>query len=131
MVKDKEGKFIIEEINNKEEVIAMYAYCYCEEEYFEKVKTPPEEEFKGCKVKPSNYLIDHLGGNNFLLRRELSSEEVESMKEENAYDDAFAKYHLRKYKEKDYIWLTNFPTEEDAMVAIKSYWRAIKELNSR
>ncbi|TKI79836.1 hypothetical protein FC701_30420 [Bacillus mycoides] len=107
----------------------MYTYCYCEEEYFEKVITPPEEEFKGCKVKPSNYLIDHIGGNNFLLWRELSIDEIESMKEKGTYDEAFTKHDLRKYEEKDYVWLANLPTEEDAMAAIKSYWRAINELN--
>ncbi|MBE7106135.1 hypothetical protein FT637_24940 [Bacillus cereus] len=103
---------------------------YCEDEYFDKVIIPPEEEFKGCKVKPSNYLIDHIGGNNFLLWRELSNEEIESMKEEGSYDEVFTKHDLRKYKEKDYIRVTNLSTEEDAMAAIKSYWRAIKELNS-
>ncbi|WP_423775025.1 hypothetical protein [Bacillus cereus] len=99
------------------------------EEYFEKIIIPPQEEFKGCKVKVSNYLIDHRGGNNFYLWRELSSNEVESMKEKGTYDEALTKYDLRKYEEKDYVWLANLSTEEDAMSAIKSYWRAIKELS--
>lgn len=126
---DDKNKVRIEIIKG-EKAFDLYLACYNEEQLFEKLIFPLEVEFKECKIKPPNYLIDHLGGNNFLLRRELSSEEVESMKEENLYDEAFEKYHLRKYKEKDYIWLTNFPTEEDAMIAIKSYWRAIKELNS-
>ncbi|PFU36480.1 hypothetical protein COK88_31630, partial [Bacillus cereus] len=80
-------------------------------------------------VKVSNYLIDHRGGNNFYLWRELSSNEVESMKEKGTYDEAFKRYDLRRYEEKEYVWLANLPTEKDAMSAIKSYWRAIKELN--
>jgi hypothetical protein len=117
------------EIITGEEAFNLYCACYNEEQLFNKLIIPPEEEFKEYKVKPSNYLIDHIGGNNFLLWRELSSEEIESMKEKDSYDEAFVNYDLRKYKEKDYIWLTNLPTEEDAMVAIKSYWRATKELN--
>ncbi|MGS2748731.1 hypothetical protein ACVAMH_17790 [Bacillus zanthoxyli] len=125
---DDKNKVRIEIIKG-EEAFDLYRSCYNEEQLFVKLIIPLEVEFKECEIKPPNYLIDHLGGNNFLLWRELSSEEVESMKEENSYDEAFAKYNVRKYKEKDYIWLTNFPTEEDAMAAIKSYWRAIKELN--
>ncbi|MCR6856577.1 hypothetical protein P5G86_24285 [Paenibacillus jamilae] len=125
---DDKNKVSIEIIKG-EEAFNLYRSCYNEEQLFVKLIIPLEEEFKECKIKPPNYLINHLGGNNFLLLRELSSEEVESMKEENSYDEAFANYDVIKYKEKDYIWLTNFPTEEDAMLAIKSYWRAIKELN--
>ncbi|AFU17081.1 hypothetical protein MC28_D032 (plasmid) [Bacillus thuringiensis MC28] len=125
---DDKNKVRIEIIKG-EKAFDLYRACYNEEQLFEKLIIPLEVEFKDCKIKPPNYLIDHLGGDNFLLRRELSSEEVESMKEENSYDEAFAKYQIIKYKGKDYIRLTNFPTEEDAMATIKSYWRAIKELN--
>lgn len=117
------------EIIKGEEALDMYQFRYCEEWYFEKVIAPSEKDIKGCKIKPPNYLIDHRGGNNYYLWRELSSNEIESMKEKGTYDEAFTRYDIRKYEEKEYVWLANLPTEEDAMSAIKSYWRAIKELS--
>ncbi|MGE7869341.1 hypothetical protein ACQKNO_24800 [Bacillus paramycoides] len=87
---------------------------------FTKVITPPEEEFKGLEIKPSNYLIQNADGYNFLLYREIKQTEVEWFKEEKLFI----------YEGKMYVRLANLLNEENAMIAIKSYWRAIKELNS-
>ncbi|WP_257131886.1 hypothetical protein [Bacillus pseudomycoides] len=38
---------------------------------FTKEIIPPEEEFKGLKLKPANYLIQNTDGYNFLLFREI------------------------------------------------------------
>uniref|UniRef100_UPI003F49A8EB hypothetical protein n=1 Tax=Bacillus multifaciens TaxID=3068506 RepID=UPI003F49A8EB len=86
---------------------------------FTKVITPPEDEFKGEKIKPSNYLIQNTYGDNFLLYREIPQEEVEWFKEEKLFI----------YEGKMYVMLANLSSEENAMTAIKSYWRAMKGLN--
>ncbi|EJQ36010.1 hypothetical protein IEE_05486 [Bacillus cereus BAG5X1-1] len=86
---------------------------------FTKVITPPEEEFKGSKIKPSNYLIQNVDGFNFLLCREIEQTEIEWFKEEKLF----------LYEGKTYVMLANLPDEEHAMAAINSYWRAIKELS--
>lgn len=124
VVKNEEGKFIVEEINNKEEVIAMYHYCYCEEEYFDRIISPPEEEFKNFEVKPSSYLISYKGDFKFDLWRELREGESES----KIKDGGNVEDNIRVYGEKEYIWVGNFISEEDAMEAIKSYWRAMEDL---
>ncbi|MGH0589696.1 hypothetical protein ACQVQY_27185 [Bacillus mycoides] len=124
VVKNEEGKFIIEEVNNKEEVIAMYHYCYCEEEYFDRVISPPEEEFTNFEVKPSSYLISYRGDFKFDLWRELREGENES----KIRDGENVENNTRIYGEKEYIWVGNFISEEDAMEAIKSYWRGMEEL---
>lgn len=87
---------------------------------FTKVIEPPKEEFERLEIKPSNYLIQNADGFNFLLYREIKQTEVEWFKEEKVFT------HEGKF----YVMLANLPDEEHAMAAIKSYWRAIKELDS-
>ncbi|MED0988240.1 hypothetical protein [Bacillus paramycoides] len=87
---------------------------------FTKVITPPEEEFKGLEIKPPNYLIQNVDGYIFLLCEEIKQTEVEWFKEEK----------LIVHEGKTYVRLVNLLNEEKAMAAIKSLWRAIKELNS-
>ncbi|EJQ36011.1 hypothetical protein IEE_05487 [Bacillus cereus BAG5X1-1] len=91
---------------------------YCEEELFKKVIVPPEEEFKDLKIKPASYLIQHLGLSNFLLRRELE-----------AGEEVYPEDDILVYEEKTYVWLTDFPSEEDAMRVIRLNWDATKQLN--
>ncbi|MFP3414335.1 hypothetical protein SB773_22540 [Bacillus sp. SIMBA_074] len=87
---------------------------------FTKVITPPQEEFEGSKIKPSNYLIQNADGDNFLLFREIKKDEIE----------VFEGERIIEYDGKSYMMIANLPDEEHAMAAIQSYWRAIKELNS-
>ncbi|MBG9530774.1 hypothetical protein ABE48_06105 [Bacillus thuringiensis] len=86
---------------------------------FTKEIIPPEEEFKGLKLKPENYLIQNTDGYNFLLFREIKNHEIEK------YEGELIIEHDNKH----YMRLANLPSEEDAMKVIKSYWRAIKELS--
>ncbi len=90
----------------------------CEDELFRKVITPPIEEFQNYKIKPANYMIQDVG-ENFLLHRELSEDESSQSKEMQS-----------RYEGKRYVFLYNFPSEEEALQAIHSYWNAIKQLNS-
>ncbi|PFM62711.1 hypothetical protein COJ48_18370 [Bacillus cereus] len=93
---------------------------FLEHAVFTKVITPPEAEFKGSKITPSNYLIQNVDGYNYLLYREIKQTEVEWFKEKKLFI----------YEGKTYVRLANLASEENAMTAIKSYWRAMKELNS-
>ncbi|AUB67269.1 hypothetical protein CSW12_31055 (plasmid) [Bacillus cereus] len=90
----------------------------CEDELFRKVITPPLEEFQNYKIKPANYMIQDVG-ENFLLYRELNEEEPSQSEEMQS-----------RYEGKRYVFLYNFPSEEEALQAIHSYWDAIKQLNS-
>ncbi|MFZ7760007.1 hypothetical protein ACO1DG_29430 [Bacillus thuringiensis] len=90
----------------------------CEDALFQKVITPPLEEFQDYKIKPANYMIQDVG-ENFLLHRELS--EGESSQSEEM---------MSRYEGKRYVFLYNFPSEEEALQAMHSYWNAIKQLNS-
>ncbi|PFE70796.1 hypothetical protein CN316_11465 [Bacillus cereus] len=90
---------------------------YCEEVYFDKVIVPPEE-FENLKIKPANYLIQHLGLANILLRRELE-----------AGEEVYQEDDIIVYEGKTYLWLTTFPSEEDAMRVIRLNWDATKQLN--
>ncbi len=90
----------------------------CEDELFRKVITPPIEEFQNYKIKPANYMIQDVG-ENFLLHRELSEDESSQSQEMQS-----------RYEGKRYVFLYNFPSEEEALQAIHSYWNAIKQLNS-
>lgn len=90
----------------------------CEDALFRKVITPPIEEFQNYKIKPANYMIQDVG-ENFLLHRELSEDESSQSQEMQS-----------RYEGKRYVFLYNFPSEEEALQAIHSYWDAIKQLNS-
>lgn len=85
-----------------------------------KVITPPEDVCKDGKLKALNYMIKNVSEHSFLLFREVPAREVEWFKEEK----------LITYKNETYVMLANVPSEEHALVAIESYWKAIKELNS-
>lgn len=85
-----------------------------------KVITPPEDVCNGGKLKALNYMIKNVSEYNFLLFREVPAMEVEWFKEEK----------LITYKNETYVMLANVTSEEDALVVIESYWKAIKELNS-
>ncbi|PGZ34553.1 hypothetical protein COE50_06060 [Bacillus anthracis] len=85
-----------------------------------KMITPPEDVCKDGKLKALNYMLQNVDEHNFLLFREVPTTEVEWFKEEK----------LIAYEDVTYVMLANLPSEEHAMVAIESYWRAIKEINS-
>ncbi|MBU4642986.1 hypothetical protein [Bacillus toyonensis] len=85
---------------------------------FRKLILPPEEEFKGLEIKPSNYLISGRYGENCVLYREI--------KQDEKWD--FEGGFVIAYQDKCYLRIADLPDEEHAMAAIRSYWRAIKEL---
>lgn len=72
-------------------------------------------------LKPGIYLIEKLDDYNFLIHREIQeSEEV--------YLIGTEKF---EYKGKTYLFgVANCPTEEEAIIAIQSYWSAINGLNN-
>ena len=81
----------------------------------------PVEESKHLKIKPNNYMIENVDEYNFLLHRELSNNEINIFKAEEMF----------QYEGKTYLAvLANFPSEEEVLRAIHSYWNAIKQLNS-
>lgn len=90
----------------------------CDDALFQKVITPPIEEFQNYKIKPANYMIQDVG-ENFLLFRELSEDESSQSKK-----------MLSRYEGKMYVFLYNYPSAEEALQAIYSFWDAIKQLNS-
>ncbi|MED3102237.1 hypothetical protein P4325_29385 [Bacillus thuringiensis] len=85
-----------------------------------KVIVPPEADFKGLNIKPPNYLIEDRDGDNYSLFREIKQDE------EWDFEGEF----VIAYQDKCYLKIANLADEEHAMAAIKSYWRAIKELSN-
>ncbi|MDC2867862.1 hypothetical protein [Bacillus sp. BP-3] len=83
-----------------------------------KVIAPPIEEFENLKVKPANYLIQHLGLAKFLLCRELEVGE-----------EIYQEDEITIYESKTYVGLGDFTSEEKAIKVIHRNWNAIKQLN--
>lgn len=83
-----------------------------------KVIVPPEADFKGLNSIPPNYLIECKDGDNYSLYREIKQDE------EWDFEGEF----VIAYQDKCYLKIANVPDEEHAMSAIRSYWRASKEL---
>ena len=70
------------------------------------------------KLKMPVYLIHNIDNYNFFIYREITKEESRDKKE----------YELLHHKDSIYLMIANTPSEENAMLAIKSYWQAILQL---
>lgn len=82
--------------------------------------TAPIDVFKGEDIIPMDYLIE-VDGDNFLVHRELGTEEKKQYKREQIFE----------YEGKEYIHaINNFPSKELAEKAIETYWDGIKKLNN-
>lgn len=83
-------------------------------------KVDAPEVCKGFEISPANYLIDLTDGCNFLVHRELEPGELQLTNEKDVF----------KWEGKYYIaMIANFESEEKAMAAIHSWWRASISLN--
>ncbi|MEU2027343.1 hypothetical protein ABZ565_35485 [Streptomyces sp. NPDC016469] len=80
---------------------------------------PPKFFYSKSGLEPNNYLIQHTN-DNYLVHREISSEEENGYKE----DEIFV-YEGKKYL----AFIANFPSASDVEIAVNSYWSAIKQLN--
>ncbi|EEM02570.1 hypothetical protein [Bacillus pseudomycoides] len=77
------------------------------------------EIFKDKIIKPSNYLIEHVGNNQYLLHREIAEYEKEAFRTEKLF----------QYKGRSFLPnIEQFTSEEQAKVAVYSYWKAINQL---
>lgn len=83
-----------------------------------KVIVPPEAELKGLNFKIPNYLIQGRDGDDYSLYREIEHDEKWDFEGE----------FVIAYQGKCYLKIANVPDEEHAMSAIRSYWRASKEI---
>ncbi|WP_382549390.1 hypothetical protein [Streptomyces sp. NPDC057131] len=81
---------------------------------------PPECINSKSGLKPINYLIQHTC-DNYLIHREISTEEEKGYKE----NDIFV-YEGTKYL----ACIANCPSVSHAELAVNSYWNAIKQLNA-
>jgi len=83
-----------------------------------KVNAP--EVCKGFKIPPANYLLDIVDDSNCLVHRELEPGEIEITKEEDIFE----------WEGKHYLAIIAIlETEEKALAAIHSWWRASISLN--
>jgi len=81
-----------------------------------------ESNIRTDRLKLSNYLIQKIDSYNFLIHRELQKDEYGIIERDRIFE----------YQGKKYLWcISNFSTEEEAEIAIKSYWTAIKQLNKK
>ncbi|WP_410984697.1 hypothetical protein [Bacillus cereus] len=75
--------------------------------------------FKDKMIQPSNYLIEHVGNDQYVLHREIAEYEKE----------AFRKEKLSQYKGRSFLPnIERFTSEEQAKAAVYSYWEAINQL---
>lgn len=66
-------------------------------------------------------MIHNIDKWNFLIFREITREESKEREE----------HELLHYEDSIYLYITNTPSEENAKLAIESYWRAIVELENK
>lgn len=68
-----------------------------------------------------SYLIQNIDDYNFVIHRGLEENEIKYYKNKEIYE----------YQGKHYLHcISNCPSEENAELAIKSYWKAIKQLKT-
>lgn len=80
----------------------------------------PFEDTRVNGFRPENYLIQNDGCDNFLIHREVTKDEEKELKKEAIFE----------YKGKMYLAsIANCPSEEHAIIAVNSYWYAIKQIN--
>jgi hypothetical protein len=83
-----------------------------------KMNAPKAANFKSG-IALNNYLIQEAGHDNFLIHREISSNERKYYKDDRLF----------KYEGKTYLWgIANCPSEEYAQVAVNGYWDCVKQL---
>lgn len=89
------------------------------------VTAPKEIGFFNVENKwtiPHNYLIENVNGRQFLIHRELSTNEVDK------YEDA----RIFVYKSKKYLsTIASASSRDDAELRIKSFWDAFKDTNDK
>lgn len=80
----------------------------------------PEADYKHDDIKPSNYLIERVGSNNFLIHRELTRSELTDYEQDRLF----------LYQNRHYLsCIKNTPDHKTAELTIKGYWEAMKQLN--
>jgi len=85
----------------------------------EKRKLVAPDHLKG-QLKPPNYLIEKIDEKEYLIHREISSSEI----------DEYNEYSLLEYDEEMYLMgIVCTESEQEAEMAIHSYWKAVYQLN--
>ncbi|MFJ7954292.1 hypothetical protein ACIQZG_22580 [Lysinibacillus sp. NPDC096418] len=122
------GIFVADSIN---EAIKLYERTYKPKPPFKEYKkidgpitkiSPPPEKLNNNKIKPVSYLIHSIGDEfGVLVHRELSENELAS----DYKDDEIIEYEGQLYLS----CILNLATEEEALSAIHSYFRAYETLN--
>lgn len=83
---------------------------------------PPDDITNKASVKPCRYLIQNVDHYNFLIHRELDVAAQRLYKSRTTFE----------YDGDIYLFaVANLPTEEQAVIAVYNYWRAIDGLNTR
>ncbi|MGR5881143.1 hypothetical protein ACT7DC_02905 [Bacillus cereus] len=77
-------------------------------------------EFQNMKIKPANYLIEKIAESQYLIHREIAEHETEVFQEEKLFE-----YEGKSFLPK----IRSCSSEEQAELAVQSYWQGIKELN--
>jgi hypothetical protein len=86
-----------------------------------KIYKPAKERFDGCKVKPSEYIVEDFGA-HCVIHRVLNSDEIEG----------FQEYEIAVTCNGDFIIpeIEKCETVERAESVIYSYWEAVEKLNT-
>lgn len=82
--------------------------------------TPPDDIANNASIKPCRYLIQNVDHYNFLIHKELNVDQQRSHESSTTFE----------YKGGVYLFaIANLPTEEQAVIAVYTYWRATDSLN--
>ncbi|WNC17918.1 hypothetical protein [Brevibacillus brevis] len=80
----------------------------------------PSEIFVSDDIKPNKYIIQNIDNCHFVIHRELS---------ENEMEQTLPNHMLFDYEGKSWLAvIATFGSEEEAEIAVHSYWNAIKQL---
>ncbi|MEW4237243.1 hypothetical protein Q0N71_31425 [Bacillus thuringiensis] len=85
-----------------------------------KLMQTKQEFLQNNDIKPPNYLIEHIGNNQYLLHREIAEYEKEAFRKER-----FFRHQGRNFLPS----IEQFTSEKQAKLAIDLYWKAIKQLS--